>query len=101
MRNKGLGKNGRRAAYNIALEGLRRTNPKEPLLQIRAWFAVARIQMLMFGRWAKVPYVIVHNVVALVGLGFALAYWLITLVFWILFSSEKKIGRGGPLSSMD
>ena len=53
---KPLSKNGCLWAYKIALEGLRRSNPKEPLLEIRAWFAVAQTQIVLFGRWAKVPY---------------------------------------------
>ena len=75
---KPLSKNGCLWAYKIALEGLRRSNPKEPLLEIRAWFAVAQTQIVLFGRWAKVPYAIVRNFVTIVGLPFAALYWLLT-----------------------
>ncbi len=83
------------ASGNLRL-GARRSNPKEPLLEIRAWFAVIQTQIVLFGRCAKVPYVIVRNFAALAGLPFAAVYWLLTYVALIgrwFFFPKKKIMR--------
>ena len=76
--NQWLSKNGRRAAYNHLIEDLRRTNPKEPLLEIRAWFGVAQTRIVLFLRSAGIPCFAVFIVAVLIGLLFAAVYWSLT-----------------------
>lgn len=77
-KKKCLSKNGCLAAYEMALQALRRTNPKEPLLEIRAWFGVAQTQIVLFSRSIGIPYFVARTVAAIPCLVFAPIYWALT-----------------------
>jgi hypothetical protein len=78
-KKKCLSKKGCLAAYDMALQALRRTNPKEPLLEIRAWVGVAQTQIVLFSQSIGIKYFVARTVVAIAGLVCAPIYWALTV----------------------